>query len=224
MSQSGKIAGGGEHAARVSPKTRTALLIGFAALTLFGVAEIASRFIEEPPRHPAALGAEQSIAAAFRPDGDVTAPSVEQDRELLAQYALALDRALASRDPQQRETAFNMLLPELLQAEPAAAVDLFARQPRGEARDALRDEMARRWATLDRENALLWVESIADPDDRQAAATTAVRALAAKSPEAALAAAGRLGVGQNDGTVEHIVQIWVAEDPEAAKRWLAARP
>jgi hypothetical protein len=111
-----------------------------------------------------------------------------------------------------------MLLPELLAADPAAAVQLMNRQPPGNTRDTLRDEMARQWVLQDRESALSWVETLSY-EERRAAATTAVRALAAQSPELAFMAADRLGVGRDDGSLEYIAQIWAETDPDAAGRW-----
>ena len=37
-------------------------------------------------------------------------------------------------------------------------------------------------------------------------------------------AADRLDVGRDDGTVEHILQIWAVERPDEARRWLANQP
>jgi len=142
-----------------------------------------------------------------------------ETREQHRQYALAIERALVASDPQHRETAFNMLLPELLVADPAAAVQVINRQSPGATRDALRDEMAGRWVKQDRESALSWIETLADDADRRAAAAVAVRALAAKSPEQAIAAADRFGVGRDDGSLEYIAQIWAETDLEAARRW-----
>jgi len=141
-----------------------------------------------------------------------------EEREHLRQYALAMERALVSSDPRQRDTAFAMLLPELLAAEPAAVVEIFARQAPGESRDALREEIARRWVVMDDESASSWIASLI-VDDRRAAALTAMRTLAASSPERAIAIADRFGVGRDDGSLEHLAQIWAEQDIEAAQRW-----
>jgi hypothetical protein len=139
--------------------------------------------------------------------------------EDLHQYALAIEAALVSSDPQRRETAFNTLLPELLANAPAEAVQMMSRQQPGEPRDALRDQMARHWVMLDRESALTWLETLDDPDERRSAAIASMHALAARSPEQAIAAADRFGVGRDDGSLEHIVQIWAETDPAAALSW-----
>jgi hypothetical protein len=127
------------------------------------------------------------------------------------QVGRALERALESGDPARRETAFNALLPELLAVDPDAATRLWARQPTGEARDLLREELVRQWVIIDRERALDWIGTIDDEADRKAAALVAMRRLGASSPELAIAAADRLGVGRDDGSLDHLVRIWAME-------------
>lgn len=179
-------------------------------------------------------GPDQSHRAARAPAGAMPGTAAETQaqalresggdaREQHRQYALAIERALASSDPQQRETAFAMLLPELLAEDPAAAVQMMNRQSSGETRDALRDQMARRWVMQDRESALSWMETL-DDDQRRAAATVAVRTLAAQSPEQAFAAADRFDIGRDDGSLEYIAQIWAEADPDAARRWAERQP
>src|SRR5688572_17146853 len=48
------------------------------------------------------------------------------------QLAAEIERALVSADPQQRETAFSSLLPQLLQEQPGSVVAMVARQAPGE--------------------------------------------------------------------------------------------
>lgn len=211
----GGVAAGADHAAR-SSRVRLAVTLGSCALALFVIAEVASRLLER--------AAKPVPAAVPGPAGDVRAllaPAPEGEaREQYRQYVLAIERALASSDPRALAIAFDSLLPELLQADPASVVDLFARQEPGRLREQLRDEIARRWARQDPESALLWLESLEDAGERRAASNEAVRALAAYSAEDALLAAERLRVGRDDGTVERLVLLWAAKDPEAALRWL----
>jgi len=143
--------------------------------------------------------------------------SSEPDRN--RQLGMAIERALVSRDPQHRETAFNVVLPELLREEPDRVIAMVARQEPGEARDALRDEVARQWITKDRDAAVEWMNSL-DQTERTASATIATRTLAAISPAQAIAVADQFGVGRDDGSLEHIVQIWATEKPHEAMRWL----
>lgn len=170
---------------------------------------------EQPP-----LPAAHDTASTGRePVG--AAPSSTPERA--QQLALAIERALVARDPQQRETAFNFLLPELLRAEPARVVDILGRQQPGETREALRDEVTRQWITLNREAAIEWIGSL-DEMERRASATIALRTLAASDPALAIDVGDRFGVGRDDGSLEHIVQIWATENPDAAMRWIDRQP
>jgi hypothetical protein len=150
---------------------------------------------------------------------DIVSSAQERSRQL----AIAIERALVSRDSQHRETAFNFVLPELLREEPNRVVAMVARQEPGEARDALRDEVARQWITKDRDAAIEWMNSL-EQTDRRASATIAMRTLAAIKPAQAIAVADRFGVGRDDGSLEHMVQIWATEKPDEAMRWIEAQP
>jgi hypothetical protein len=137
--------------------------------------------------------------------------------------ALEIERALVARDPQDRETAFTFLLPELVQVEPQRVVDMVAEQEPGEARDTLRTELARQWISRDRDAAIEWIQSL-DAGERRASAYAAMQAIAPTAPEQAMYLAERFDIGRDDGYLEHLIQIWAAADLEGAKRWLAAQP
>lgn len=176
-------------------------------------------FLEGPSLPTNAVRGPSSAHDESRTNAAAAAENGGETREQHRQYALAIERALIASDPGQRETAFAMLLPELLGADPAAAVHILNRQPRGEIRDELRDAMARHWVLQDRESALTWLDTLDDDADRRAAATVVMRALAAQSPEQAIIAADRFGVGRDDGSLEYIVQIWAETDLESARQW-----
>lgn len=144
-------------------------------------------------------------------------------RERSRQVALEIERALVASDPQQRETVFNVLLPELLEGAPGRVIAMVARQESGEARDALRDEVARQWITSDRDAAIEWMGTL-DETERRASATIAMRTLAASDPAQAIRVADLFGVGRDDGSLEHMVQIWATENPREATRWLESQP
>ena len=170
--------------------------------------------LSEPSSEP--LPEQPSILSANDPDAG-TMP--QQPEQLVAE----IERALVSADPQQRETAFNSLLPRLLQEQPGSVVAMVARQAPGEPRDVLREEVTRQWIRLDRETAIEWIDTLGEAEKR-ASALTAMRTLAASSPAQAVAVADRFGVGRDDGSLEHLVQIWATEKPEEALAWLAAQP
>jgi hypothetical protein len=160
---------------------------------------------------PSHLQIMQSAPAA----NEIVSATPERNQQL----AIAIERALVSRDSQQRETVFNFVLPELLREEPDRVIAMVARQEPGEARDALRDEVARQWITKDRDAAVEWMNSL-EQADRTASATIAMRTLAAIDPAQAIAVADQFGVGRDDGSLEHIVQIWAMEKPDEAMRWI----
>jgi len=148
----------------------------------------------------------------------------EEARDHNAQLALAIERALVARNPQQRETAFTFLLPELLQVEPERVVTMVAHQEPGEARDALRNEVARQWITRDRDAAIKWLKSLESEAEQRESAQVAVTTLAALAPEQAIYVADQFGVGRDNGYLEHLVQIWAEQDLGEAERWLATQP
>jgi hypothetical protein len=173
----------------------------------------------------------QDDTAAHRDDnvraGVVAAPpdvqAVAAAQDIHHQHLASLDRALAARDPAQLEIAFTHLLPVLLRERPKNVRELFARQPPGEPRDALREELARQWIVLDAAAASGWMDSLV-AEDRIAVSRSAMRALRARSPAQALAFARRYDLGWDDGSLEHVVQIWATEDPQAAANWIDAQP
>jgi hypothetical protein len=155
------------------------------------------------------------------------APSLEdierEAREHDARVEASIERALHARDPMARETAFTFLLPELLQVAPGRAVDLFARQKPGEARDVLRMEIARQWIIRDRDAAMRWIGSLDDPE-RRAAAADAVRELAPVAPEQAIHVADAFGIGRDDGAIDRLVRDWAKDNAREVERWLATQP
>src|SRR5882672_11840177 len=125
-----------------------------AMLTLLVVAVVSAvDFARRSDSDPAT-----SLPASSAPAANPTPLAEVRPRERSAQRVLEIERALVSNDPRQRETAFTILLPKLLDAEPASVVELLARQE-GETRDALRDQVVHLWITKDRDAALVWVGS-----------------------------------------------------------------
>jgi hypothetical protein len=139
------------------------------------------------------------------------------------QRQLEIERALVSNNPRQRDAAFGLLLPELLDLDSARVVELVARQE-GETRNNLRDEVVRLWIRKDRDAAVMWMASFENEWERKASAAVAMRTLAAINPAQAIAVAGEFDAGRDDGSLEHIVQIWAAENFDECMRWLESRP
>jgi hypothetical protein len=120
----------------------------------------------EPAKDPAPT--EEEIERAARDHDDMLVREIE--------------RALAARDPQRRETVFTFLLPELLQFDPARVVEMVKRQEPGEARDALRTEVARHWIMRDVDATVGWMKSLQNEAERRDAAEAAVSTLSAFAP------------------------------------------
>ena len=150
------------------------------------------------------------------------ARTAHADSRNSSQRLLEIERALVSKDPFVRDAAFNVALPELLDSQPAWVIELVARQ-QGETRDVLRDEVVRLWIRKDQDAALLWMGTL-ESEERRAAATIAMRTLAAIEPAQAIAVADQFELGRDDGSLEHIAQIWATENPEAARKWLETQP
>ena len=197
-----------------------------ALVTLAAGIYLLARWQASPPvatTTVAAVGQPLAVVAVH-PDsqasGDPSAPAQARTGQLV----LEIERSLVAVDPQQRETAFAYLLPELLHDDPGRVVQMVASQEPGEPRDALRNEVTRQWITQDRDAAVTWLKSFENATERRDSAAVAVRTLAAKSPPDAIAVADQFGIGRDDGSLAHIFQIWQAEDPAAAKRWLESQP
>jgi hypothetical protein len=201
-----------------------------AALGVVGLHLFDSLRFREAGAAPAAAAMPEHSAVTEDPtaSGDPAVPgdpsaSLPDERAPEAadpqQLALEIERALVATDTRQRETAFAQMLPELLVSEPQRVVELLARQQPGEARDALREEITRQWIQRDPAAAMEWMRSLADAE-RRASATTAMRTLAAYAPVQAIQVAEEFGVGLDDGSLEHLVQIWATEKPEEARLWI----
>jgi hypothetical protein len=199
------------------------LLLGIGGLHWF------DRLNAGPPATaPAAQSAEHAAEEISTPaPADDSAALAQSDAPAMSassqQQVAQIERALVAADPQLRDTAFNSLLPGLLQEDPGSVVDMLARLAPGEPRDTLRDEVTRQWIRQDPDAAVEWIDTLWDAE-KKASALTAMRTLAASSPAQAIAVADRFGVGRDDGSLQHLVQIWAAEKPDEAMQWLATQP
>jgi hypothetical protein len=203
---------------------KTSSLWVLASVAAVGIAAVVVGIARRPD---SAIPNKPSVASLPVPDqaprAQVALRESRDSRALREQRLLEIERALVSSDPRQRETAFNISLPELLDSEPAWVTELVARQ-QGETRDALRDEVVRLWIRKDRDAALMWMGTFESEAERKAAATIAMRTLAAIEPAQAIAVADQFGIGRDDGSLEHIVQIWAAENFEECAKWLDMQP
>jgi hypothetical protein len=203
-----------------------------AALALLAITLIAggSAFFlnarEQPVRRPYPKATPPPPPSPIYEPSNEKVPTEEEIELALAMHEDLLlgkvARALETRDPQERETAFALLLPELLQVAPERVVELFDRQ-KGEPRDALRAEIASQWVTQDRDAAMRWMESL-EPAERQAAAYDAVRALAPVAPDQAIHVADAFGIGRDDGFIDKLMLVWASDNIHQVERWMATLP
>jgi hypothetical protein len=98
-------------------------------------------------------------------------------RERPAQLQSEIERALASNHPQDLETVFTFLLPELLQIGPERVGAMVDDLPPGRSRDLLRDEVARQWIGRDPDAAIQWMESLQPESEQRAAVKEAMDVL-----------------------------------------------
>jgi hypothetical protein len=137
---------------------------------------------------------------------------------------LEVERLLLARDTLSHETAFTFLLPELIQVAPDRVIALVAQLEPGQARETLRDEVARQWITKDRDAAIHWLKSLENPAETRQSANVAVRTLAMVAPEQAIYVADQFGIGRDDGYLERMVQLWAEDNIHEVNRWLATQP
>jgi hypothetical protein len=182
---------------------------------------------EPPTRKPYPKATPPPPASPIYTQSRESAPSLEdierEAREHDARLEIDIERALHARDGQARETAFTFLLPELIQVAPERVIALVARQKPGEPRDVLRMEVARQWITRDRDAAMRWIRSLAEPE-RRAAALDAVNGLTPVAPEQAIYVADAFDIGRDDGTIDGLVRNWAKDNASEVQRWLATQP
>ncbi len=126
--------------------------------------------------------------------------------------------------PAERDHAFTHLLPRLLALDPAAAGRLAREWEPGPVRSELFTRLARAWVDTDLAGAFAWLASLAgDPDGAQAARDL-IAEIGRTDPAGALELAVATGAAPDDGSLEHLAQIWAEERPAEAVAWIARQP
>lgn len=122
--------------------------------------------------------------------------------------------------PGSRRVALESVVDAWARREPeAAALSLAALPPSDVFRQRLLDRVAAGWASADVDEALAWAESLPNPLEREATATTILMELAASQPERAAEHAARLSDGKMSPLVDKVVTLWAARDRSSAARW-----
>jgi hypothetical protein len=138
------------------------------ALSIAAAAVLVSAWVAREPAPPAppfdiaTTRTPRPTAERTEAPAIVSVESAAASRDRDRQIALEIESALLSNDASRRETAFGSLLPELLGTAPERLVDMVSRQPAGDSRDALSEELARQWIVRDTERALAWLQSLGD--------------------------------------------------------------
>lgn len=132
-------------------------------------------------------------------------PTAEEIERAAAEHTARLqqeiEQALAGEDDDRIEAVFVFLLPELLQVEPDRVVSLVASLEPGEARNRLRDAVARQWVVMDQRAATDWIKSL-DDDDRRASARQALTTLRPIDPGQATLLVKELALERLDESLE----------------------
>ena len=110
-----------------------------------------------------------------------------------ARLADELEDALLSKDSRRREAAFVFILPELVQVDAQRVVEMVARQPQGEPRDTLRNELTRAWVARDPASATKWMKTLSQ-EERRASGAVAVAFMLPQSSTRAAELADELGM------------------------------
>jgi hypothetical protein len=169
------------------------------------------------------------VHVMHEPQADASPPTSDatpHDELPLSSWELmaTIERTLGSADEVDRDRLFAKLLPALMELDPAAGGRLVENAEPVELRDELRRRVVQTWAQLDAPAALEWVARLSDELERKSTAADLVDGLGRSSPAAAIEVGYFFDVGTQDGALEHRAQLWAAEDPAAAVRWVATQP
>ena len=197
-----------------------ALVAGWAVLSQRHRAPDRVEQIKIAAPNPPATRSHSALPVETRTPPAATAMDVDS----VSQLRLELERALVSIDEQKREDALLLLLPRLIALNASEAALIAERCEPGPMREELLRRVAQAWVESDAQPAQDWIASLQDLGERKLAAEAATSALARSDTARAIALADRFAIGRDDGTVEHLAQLWFAENPTAALNWIKAQP
>ncbi len=157
----------------------------------------------------------QKALTATTPRHSLVRSHDEQARQL----RLEIERALLSTDDALRERAYRQLLPTLIKLDPATVEGLVASWPAGPARDELLRNTAHAWSTVSVDGAVAWASGMKEDDERRIVVTEITSRVAQGDPAWAIGISDQFGLGREDGTVEHIAQLWATENLQESLTW-----
>jgi hypothetical protein len=142
----------------------------------------------------------------------------------VASLADEISHALRSGSAAERDRAFNELLPRLIAQDPATAGHLALAWEPGPLRDEFLRHVIRLWSAADIGGAVTWLTSLLHDPDRHTAATAATSQVAQSDPAGAIELSALLRTNREDGSLEHLAQLWTEEKPREAQDWIVGQP
>jgi hypothetical protein len=197
-------------------------LIAFGATA--GLMLLAAPEPADVPAQPSQESLQEPIRHAPRPQRMIPATVATAAPDRGAQLVREIERALVCVDPRERERAFAELLPALIAIDAHGAAGLLERSQPGTVRNEFRARLVALWVETDRAATINWITTLEDDSERRLAASDAVSHVAPSDPAAAIEISDSLNIGRDDGTLEHITQVWAEEHLEDALKWAEVRP
>jgi hypothetical protein len=141
-------------------------------------------------------------------------------RELIEEIRLGLN----STNETVVEETLTTLFPALLSGNVEAAAELARGTEVGPLRDNLMRLVAQYWSRSDPKRALEWASRFPEGAERDSILTMVCGGIAESDPPAGIAAAEANGLGNANGTLENLAQLWGSKDLSAALDWATQRP
>jgi hypothetical protein len=146
------------------------------------------------------------------------APPVKPDRATW-QLEQAIIQAMNSTNDADRSLVFTNLLPALILRDPAAAGKLAESLEAGDGRVDFMRRVAQSWAATDPAGALAWAANLSDTQERQSTLTDATMQLGQANAASAIATVQQYDLGQSNGIMESLAQLWAGQDLPSALAW-----
>lgn len=170
--------------------------------------------------------AEELLAQS--PSSTVAPPELAEKRvaanETTEQLIAEIEAALAAGGVTDWERVLNVLFPALLVKDRRAAAQFVDKLDAGERRDLLLRRVARAWAAADFSDAVTWITSLPNADDRKIAFEDACIQVAESDPAEAIQTWQALEYTADDHVLENLAQKWATKDVDAARAWVESKP
>ena len=130
--------------------------------------------------------------------------------------------ALGSTNTQQAATALEVLLPDLMKRDIAAAADLAAGLEPWEQREQVLLRVAGTWVKSDPAAAAEWCRDLPDPEERLNCLGAICNKLATTDPAGAMSLVESAGGKGVEALQISLVAPWMAREPVKASAWISA--